>query len=158
MGFPYRDIARFGMVFPYRNSRFFHTGFLFFLSPLPVSFAVLDGALILGIASVARDLFGFLDGLDSAPVVGRRPAVAVSMLRERRSKKTGRAILGITAATTLNSDEAERFGFAYCRGDRAAIHAIGDEVLSRDRQPVVIVTAVMREFDFDSRYHHVSRT
>jgi hypothetical protein len=53
---------------------------LFLPPPFPVAFAVCNGVPIFVVARLAGNLFGFLNGLDPAPIVGRRRAAALSML------------------------------------------------------------------------------
>jgi hypothetical protein len=79
-------------------------------------------------------------------------------MRESESKQIGLAMLGIAATATLGDlDEAQRLGLPDGGRDGVVIDAIVDEVLLRDRQHPVLITAVIAQLDLDTGDHAMRR-
>jgi hypothetical protein len=61
---------------------------------------------------------------------------------------------GIACASAFcDFDEAEGGELSDCRGDGVAVHPIFLELLERDREPAVVLAAVVTMLDLDPRHH-----
>jgi len=101
------------------------------------------------------DCFGFFDGLDTTPFVGRFSPIQVP---ESEPEFVGRTELGIAAAALMRDfEEAERAAFADCEGDCTALYAVSGQVVVGHGQLSVVLSAVMGEFDLDAVEHAPGR-
>jgi hypothetical protein len=84
----------------------------------PASVSEGDCPLVFRLTCGVSDCFGFLDGLDLAPVVRGRIGPAVTAMRECQKETAWMPVFGISAAAAYClSNEPERFCFAFCRRD-----------------------------------------
>src|SRR5262249_37071942 len=106
---------------------------------------------VLVCARGAGDGLSLFDCLDLAPVMRRGIYTTIASVRECQEEQTWLAILGIPPTTALcNADEAQRLCLAGRRCDLVMRDTVIDEILLRDRQPAIVVAAVVRVFDLES--------
>jgi hypothetical protein len=76
---------------------------------------------------------------------------------EGQPKQVGLSVLRITAAAALgHADEPKSFGFPDAWRHGCVVHAVVDEILLRDWQPAVVVTAVFGKLDLDPGHDAMS--
>jgi hypothetical protein len=121
-------------------------------------FRELNGSRILAVTGGPCNLHCLIEALDPSPIMSRWVRAAVAAVRERQKESIGLSEVGVSATTAIrDSDEAERLCFTHCRRNGVMMDAVFNEVLERDRQTAVVITAVPSKFDFDSIHHPPTR-
>jgi hypothetical protein len=86
----------------------------------------------------------------------RRILAAVARMRERQKKHVRHSVLGIAAAAAFcNADKAECFRFPNCGRNGGTVHPILDEIVCGYWKAAIVFAAMVGEFDFETRNHHV---
>jgi hypothetical protein len=97
---------------------------------------------------LARYPLSFLGGLDSTPLM-RAVAWEVFGVTIRETKKIGRTKFGISGAAVFGDDnKSQSDAFADRWRDGVPINSVVLKVLVGDRQPTIVVAAVVRHLDF----------
>ena len=130
-------------VFVTESWHFLALGFCFFLG--------------LGLPRGCRDLFGFFDALNAAPLMR---AIALDALRwpVREAEQIGRPMLGVSGAALMGHlQEAQRNGFSHTWRDRMSVQSVLTELIERNREFAVVGAAAVAVLNLNPVDHASSR-